>query len=79
VNGRTVPTMAVSRRARKVTRVMLPRRMASLRPLIGWKGAPSLMLVGGVLSASCLVESELGTDMVLLREKHVQVEVEGIR
>lgn len=44
---RTVPMMDVSRKERKVTRVRLPRRTASLRPFTWWL-AGSLLFVAGV-------------------------------
>jgi hypothetical protein len=44
---RTVPIMDVSRKERKVTRVKLPRRPASLRPLTWWM-AGSVPLVAEV-------------------------------
>jgi hypothetical protein len=47
--------MDVSRRARKVTRVMLPSRIASLRPFRGWV---VITVFGGV----CVPGSDLGVD-----------------
>lgn len=38
--------MDVSRNERKVTRVRLPRRTASLRPLTWWLAEPSLLAAG---------------------------------
>jgi hypothetical protein len=46
--ARTVPMMDVSIRARKVTRVMLARRTASLRPLRVCLAGSSLVVVGTV-------------------------------
>jgi hypothetical protein len=71
--------MAVSRRARKVTRVMLPRRIASLRPLTGWNGTSSLTPVGCVVYDSCLAESGSGADIVLLRNEREEIEVERVK
>ena len=71
--GHTVPRMEVSIRARKVTRVMLPRRVASLRPCSVCDGRSSLFVFGSVGAIGSVAVVGVGVTIVQNRTEDYEV------